>query len=338
MTANTFEYDSRTLRAAQALAADGHRVTVVALEGPGLRVEETLAGGIRLVRPGLDRRISSAFRPLPMAIAASLASAARLRCSGRSRCRHAAPAGSSGSAVRCDGRSRSSRIAVGSDRGRRPRLAAAPDADVFSAKALVALPVIREAAGPAGARFVYDIADLHIESGRLARLPGPVKSYLYGRERRWMAEAAGLTTVTDPMADELARRFGVARPAVVMNCRPRWRPDEAMPDPGRLRAAVVAGGGAPDAPILLYQGAFREDQGIEELLDALDGPPLRERAGRGGVPGVRSAGRPAASRGRRVLRAGSSSCRRSRPRTCSSGRPARISRSSEPHRRRSTSA
>ena len=84
-----------------------------------------------------------------------------------------------------------------------------------------------------------------------------------------MAEAAALTTVTDPMADEIACRFGVVRPTVVMNCRPRWRPDEAMPSGVRLREAVVAAGGAPDAPILLYQGAFREDQGIEELLDAL---------------------------------------------------------------------
>jgi glycosyltransferase involved in cell wall biosynthesis len=153
---------------------------------------------------------------------------------------------------------------------------AAPDADIFSAKALVALPVIREAATRTGARFVYDIADLHIESGRLARLPGPVKSYLYRREQRWMAEAAALTTVTDPMADEIARRFGVVRPTVVMNCRPRWRPDEPMPGGTRLREAVTAAGGDADAPILLYQGAFREDQGIEELLDALGRSPLRD--------------------------------------------------------------
>ena len=39
VTANTFEYDSRTQRAAQALAADGHDVTVVALRGPGLPAE-----------------------------------------------------------------------------------------------------------------------------------------------------------------------------------------------------------------------------------------------------------------------------------------------------------
>ena len=75
VTANTFEYDSRTLRAAQALAADGHRITVVSLQGPGLPAEETLAGGIRVVRPDLDRRVASAFRPLPTPIRRLLARA-----------------------------------------------------------------------------------------------------------------------------------------------------------------------------------------------------------------------------------------------------------------------
>ncbi len=82
---------------------------------------------------------------------------------------------------------------------------------MFSAKALVTLPVIRDAARRTGARFVYDIADLHVESGRLVRLPGPVKSYLYRRERAWMAEAVALTTVTEPMADEIVD--AVRRPA-----------------------------------------------------------------------------------------------------------------------------
>ena len=275
VTANTFEYDSRTLRAAQALAADGHRVTVVALAGPGLAAEEALDGGIRLVRPRLDRRISSAFRPLPTSIRGGLA-----RALGFDPDAVVLPARRAGVLERLRGPLRRSVEILAYRRRVRPwsraATSAAPDADIFSAKALVALPVIREAAARTGVRFVYDIADLHIESGRLARLPGPVKSSLYRRERRWMAEAAALTTVTDPMADEIARRFGVMRPTVVMNCRPRWRPDEPMPGGARLREAVVAAGGDAEAPILLYQGAFREDQGIEELLDALGEPPLRD--------------------------------------------------------------
>jgi glycosyltransferase involved in cell wall biosynthesis len=103
-----------------------------------------------------------------------------------------------------------------------------------------------------------------------------VKSYLYRRERAWMAEAVALTTVTEPMADEIVARFGVPRPTVVMNCRPRWRPDEPAPTSPRLRDAVVAAGGSADAPLLLYQGAFREDQGIEELLPALASSVLRD--------------------------------------------------------------
>lgn len=275
VTANTFEYDSRTLRAAQALAADGHRVTVVALQGPGLAADTTLDGGIRLVRPALDRRISSALRPLPKVARRLIA-----RGLGFDVEAIALPPRGSGWSERIRGPLRRA-LEIAAYRRRIGAWAAvattsAPDADVFSAKALVALPVIREAAARAGGRFVYDIADLHIESGRLARLPGPLKSYLYGRERRWMAEAAALTTVTDPMADEIALRFGVARPTVVMNCRPRWRPNEARPESTRLRDAVVVAGGSKDAPILLYQGAFREDQGIEELLLALDAPAMRD--------------------------------------------------------------
>ena len=113
-----------------------------------------------------------------------------------------------------------------------------------------------------------------------------------------MADAAALTTVTEPMAAEIERRFGVDRPTVVLNCRPRWRPDEPTPGGRRLRDAVVAAGAAGDAPILLYQGAFREDQGIEELLEALGGPHLRDVQVVAAFLGFRTTGGPAASRSR----------------------------------------
>jgi hypothetical protein len=61
ITVNTFAHDSRTLRAAEALVSDGHQVVVVAQRGAGLPADETLAGGIRVLRPDVDRRISSAF-------------------------------------------------------------------------------------------------------------------------------------------------------------------------------------------------------------------------------------------------------------------------------------
>jgi len=277
VTVNTFQYDSRTLRAARALAADGHRVAVVAQQGPGLPTEETLDGGIRVLRPDIDRRVSGAF------------SWRR----GRYRVRLSRAIGLDPDATVLPPRGRGvverlraplRRAAeILAYRQRVPPWAAAVvaavPADVYSAKALVALPVVREAAHRAGGRFVYDIADLHVESGRLAHMPGLFKSYLSRRERRWMADAAALIAVTDPLADEVVRRFGVPRPTVVMNCRPRWRPDEpGLPASDRLRDAIAATVGAIPGgpPILLYQGAFREDQGIEELLVALRSKALRD--------------------------------------------------------------
>jgi UDP-GlcNAc3NAcA epimerase len=267
ITANTFEYDSRTLRAAQALAADGHRVTVVALQGPGLPAEETLPGGIRVVRPKLDRRIA----------AGALAPVVGLDAEAT-----ALPPRGSGLLERVRAPLRRFAEILAYRRRIGPwaeaAVAAAP-ADIYSAKALVALPVARAAAERSGGRFVYDVADLHVESGRLAAMPGPVKAYLRGREGGWMSDAAGLTTVTEPLADELVRRFGSERPVVVMNCRPRWRPEDPNPPTSeRLRAAIAAAAptSLPDAPILLYQGSFREDQGIEELLTALTIEPLRD--------------------------------------------------------------
>ena len=91
------------------------------------------------------------------------------------------------------------------------------------AKALVALPVAAEAARQTNGRYVYDVADLHVESGRLASLPGPLKAWLRGREGGWIAGAAALLAVTPAMADEVAARHGVARPTVVLNVRERWQ-------------------------------------------------------------------------------------------------------------------
>jgi glycosyltransferase involved in cell wall biosynthesis len=277
VTVNTFEYDSRTLRAARALAADGHRVAVVAQQGPALPAEEALDGGIRVLRPDIDRRISGAFSWRHGRYRVRLSRAIGLDPDAT-----VLPPRGPGVLERVRAPLRRAAEILAYRQRVRPWAAAvvaAVPADIYSAKALVALPVVREAAHRAGGRFVYDIADLHVESGRLAHMPGLFKSYLSRRERRWMADAAALIAVTDPLADEVVRRFGVPRPTVVMNCRPRWRPDEpGLRASHRLREAVAATGGAVpvDAPILLYQGAFREDQGIEELLVALRSKAVRD--------------------------------------------------------------
>jgi glycosyltransferase involved in cell wall biosynthesis len=275
VAANTFQYDARQLRTATALAADGHTVTLVGLAGDGLPARERLESGIELRRIALDRTIASAFRPLPPAGRRIVA-----RLLGID------PAAAALPATR----------AVGLDRLRAPvrRLAeilaharrvgpwsvavvaAVPDADVFACKALIALPVIRDAARRTGGRFVYDIADIHTEAARLARMPGWFRALVRGREQRWMREAAGLTAVSPDVADEVVRLFGVARPTVVLNCPPAWRAGEVLPArTGRLRALA---GLEADRPLVLYQGGFSVDRGIEELVAALETPTLASSA------------------------------------------------------------
>jgi glycosyltransferase involved in cell wall biosynthesis len=147
-----------------------------------------------------------------------------------------------------------------------------PDADVYAGKALIALPVIRAAARSSGGGFVYDIADIHTEAARLARMPGWFRALVRRRERRLMADAAGLTAVSPDVADEVVRLFGVPRPVVVLNTPPAWRPGETLPErTGRLRGRLGLG---PDRPLVLYQGGFSVDRGIEELVAALDEPAL----------------------------------------------------------------
>jgi glycosyltransferase involved in cell wall biosynthesis len=274
VAANTFQYDARQMRAASAVAGDGHAVTLIGLAGPGLPERERLEDGIELRRVAVDGTIISAFRPLPAAARRALArllgfdpAATQLppaRATGLDRLR--APFRRLAEIV-----AHARRVGPWS----RAVVAAVPDADVYACKALIALPVIRAAARRSGGRFVYDIADIHTEAARLARMPAWFRALIRGRERGWMREAAGLTAVSPGVADEVVRLFGVERPVVVLNCPPAWRPGVELPErTGRLRAVT---GIAPERPIVLYQGGFSVDRGIEELVAALDTAPLAGR-------------------------------------------------------------
>ena len=273
VAANTFQYDARQLRTASALAGDGHRVTLVGFAAPGLPARETLAGPIELRRIPVDRTIASVFRPLPRPVRDALA-----RLLGIDPEMTALPPDRPHGLDRV--RAPIRRVAeIGAHARRvgpwaRAVVAETPDADVFHCKALIALPVVRAAARRTNGRFVYDIADIHTEAARLARMPGWFRALVRGRERRWMAEAAALTAVSDGVADEVVRRFGVPRPTVVLNCPPAWQPGVARPAAsGRLRAAAAI---PDDRSIVLYQGGFSVDRGIEELVASLDEPPLRD--------------------------------------------------------------
>jgi glycosyltransferase involved in cell wall biosynthesis len=254
------------------MAKNGHSVRVVALAGNGLSAEEEIDGGVRVTRVEVDRRITSALRPLPAFARAGFARLIGLDPNstilpavpvrGLDRLRHPLR--------------RSLELAAHVRRvgpWAAAVVAAAPETDVFQTQALPALPVVRSAARRVGGRFVYDFADYQTEAARIARLPRLLRAIVRRSELGWTAAAAGLFAVSEPMAELVAEGFRVARPGVLVNCPPLWRAAQAGPPAStRIRDAL---GLAEDRLIVLHHGQFKPGRGIEELLAAADQPALR---------------------------------------------------------------
>jgi len=134
-------------------------------------------------------------------------------------------------------------------------------AGAYHAHDLVTLPVAWAAARLRGAWLVYDAHELFTEIARLGRSSRAIARVL---ERLLIGRADRVITVNDSIADELSRRYGIARPVVVMNCPPVG---EAPPPraASSLRARV---GLAAEVPIVLFQGMFMPHRGLENLVTA----------------------------------------------------------------------
>ena len=273
VAANPFEFDSRFLRSATSLAADGHRLRILGWSGPGLPAVEELAPGVELTRLDIDRRISNALKPLPQAMRRGICRLVRLDFDSQ-----VLPPDAPTGLDRLLHPIRRTLEMMANARRAGPWtdavVKAAPETDVFHAQSLIVLPVVREAARRLDGRFVYDVADYHTEAARLARMPWIVRETVRRRERDWARDGSGFLAVSDPVAELVVRRWGVPRPTVLWNCPPAWRPDE----PGivvsdRIREAT---GIEAERPIVLYQGGFSVDRGVEELVAAATEPRLME--------------------------------------------------------------
>jgi glycosyltransferase involved in cell wall biosynthesis len=87
-------------------------------------------------------------------------------------------------------------------------------------------------------------------------------------ERRWARKVDRVITVNRPYADILARRLGIAPPAVVMNCPEAWTPSEPPPDLIRTALGLAAG-----TRVVLYQGQLITDRGLEQAIEAIPEVP-----------------------------------------------------------------
>lgn len=145
----------------------------------------------------------------------------------------------------------------------------APDADVWHGHDMTSLPAIVELKRRRGGYAVYDSHEVYLESGRHAAQPRWAKAPLEALERRLVAEVDAVITVNESLAGILARRLGSPGVHVLYNCPPRTTPSTYAP----LRRALSL---ADTVPLLVYHGSLTPHRGLEQLLEAIARPELRD--------------------------------------------------------------
>ncbi|HEY6057480.1 MAG TPA: glycosyltransferase, partial [Candidatus Limnocylindrales bacterium] len=264
----TGTFDSRTYRIAGALAARGHEVTVLGRSAPGLPDDEHDPAGYRIVRVHVS---AVDGMPLPAGLRGRLARRWARRAPGTplsspSGGHERRPARGPGASARraLAGAVRIGAIVLTVRSQIRAALAAGPAADLYHGMAYMGIPVALALGRQHGAAVVYDARDIYVDANNLARLPRPAR-FLLGRvERRWARRAGRVVTVNRPYAEVMANRFGVPLPAIVLNCSYRRPADDTKPRRFHDRLDL-----APDARVVLYQGGFSRERGIEQLLAAI---------------------------------------------------------------------
>jgi glycosyltransferase involved in cell wall biosynthesis len=299
----TGEFDSRTYRIARTLHERGHQVTVLARSKPGLPDHEIHEVGYPIIRvdatpaDGVPPWLLSIFRRIhPALVALRIAAAPAARRTPSTRGGAVDPGGESSSARaetaadagetaadagqpgpmasdvgwlrrsvrRLRGYVRRARMFFVIRSHRRRASEVGPAADVYHGMAYMGIPVALALGERNHGKVVYDSRDIYMIAANLARLGGPIKAALVHLERGWARAADRVFTVNQPYADELATRFDVPAPAIVMNCSYRYTPPAERP---RLFQEHL--GLDPDIDIVLYQGAFMHGRGVEELMEAI---------------------------------------------------------------------
>ena len=111
-----------------------------------------------------------------------------------------------------------------------------------------------------GARVIYDAHELYPHISTLSRREARVWSVL---ERRLIGRADALLTVSPSLADQLTRSYGIPYPRVVFN-----GPDDEPAVTSEVPDLRTLAGVAHDARVVLYQGGFSPNRGLETLVRA----------------------------------------------------------------------
>jgi len=132
-------------------------------------------------------------------------------------------------------------------------------ADIYHAHDLNTLPLAFMAQRRFGGKIIYDSHELYTETSSISRLERRISRIM---EKYLIRRAHAVITVNESIANELAQRYKVDKPLVVMNCPPR-RLSDGKEQSNCIQQAL---GLNEDTPIILYQGGFSPNRGLENLV------------------------------------------------------------------------
>jgi glycosyltransferase involved in cell wall biosynthesis len=141
------------------------------------------------------------------------------------------------------------------------RAVAATPADVYHAHDETALPACYVASRLWRKRLVYDAHELPLAKSQGRRWRW-LETILRDGLRKMAPRAAGIITVSAPIADEIHRQFGGPMPVLSRNI-PEYRPPDEAHDTIRRTLQLP-----PGAKVALYQGAFQLTRNLDLLVRA----------------------------------------------------------------------
>ena len=131
--------------------------------------------------------------------------------------------------------------------------------DVYHAHDLNTLPIAWFLSRKHGAKLVYDSHELYTELS----FRTPFEKLVWQMvEKRLIPLADRVITVNDSIGEELVRRYQITLPEVLYNCPPLANP------PRGAQKFHTALGICSTEKIVLYQGGYSPNRGLEELICA----------------------------------------------------------------------
>lgn len=267
LSPGTSEFDSRAHRIARSLVARGDTVTIYSRQRPGLPGEESV-DGYRVVRMPLSAGDAAVLRKTPAHDGASADVRSRSLV-GRIRSIVRRALG----AARTLWVGWSDRVPVihrfrifpirpqawagWFERGVEPH-------DIWHGMWAPSLPALERVRARHGGRTLYDPRDVYLRSRIFGGMPRWQRAILTRFERRWAQRADAVIQVSEPYAEMTARDLRLPPLPIVRNCPDSWAPP--VPRPDRIRELLEL---APTTRVVLYQGLFVVDRGIEQSMEAI---------------------------------------------------------------------